>query len=82
MSCGIITFSSARELGQEVMELIDEADLHAADGGALAVGEAARLPRPATSTSPASGRSSSPAMWRSVDLPAPDGATSATISPG
>src|SRR5690554_2931263 len=37
--------------------------------------------RPETSTSPPSGRSRSPAICKSVDLPAPDGATSATISP-
>ena len=36
--------------------------------------------RPSRMTSPASGRSSSPARCSSVDLPAPDGATSATIS--
>ena len=34
--------------------------------------------RPPRMTSPASGRSSSPAVCSSVDLPAPDGATSAT----
>ena len=38
--------------------------------------------RPPMITSPPSGRSSSPAIWRSVDLPAPDGAASATSSPG
>ena len=37
--------------------------------------------RPLRKTSPASGRSRSPAVCSSVDLPAPDGATSATISP-
>ena len=37
--------------------------------------------RPPRMTSPASGRSSRPAVCSSVDLPAPDGATSATISP-
>src|SRR5271169_7165747 len=34
------------------------------------------------STSPPSGRSSNPATCSNVDLPAPDGPTSATISPG
>ena len=37
---------------------------------------------PPISTAPPSGRSSSPATCSSVDLPAPDGPTSATISPG
>jgi hypothetical protein len=38
--------------------------------------------RPATNTSPALGASSSPAMCKSDDLPAPDGPTSAVTSPG
>src|SRR5262245_6513276 len=38
--------------------------------------------RPAMNTSPAVGASSSPAMWSSDDLPAPEGPTRATISPG
>src|SRR5215217_3931650 len=37
---------------------------------------------PPTKTSPPSGFSRSPARCKSVDLPVPDGATSATISPG
>src|SRR5690554_3375987 len=45
-----------------------------------------RSPRPVINvppiaTSPASAVSSSPAICKSVDFPAPDGATSATISP-
>jgi len=38
--------------------------------------------RPLTSTRPPSAVSSRPAMWSSVDLPAPDGPTSATAWPG
>ena len=70
-----------REFRQEMVELVDEADLHAPQrvrsgvvhaGGRLAADEdlaGVRLLQ-------------SPATWRSVDLPVPDGATSATISPG
>ena len=37
--------------------------------------------RPDSATDPASGVSNSPAMCKSVDLPAPEGATKATTSP-
>src|SRR5581483_3996280 len=41
-----------------------------------------RLDCPATMTSPSSGFSNMPVMCSNVDLPAPDGPISATISPG
>ena len=72
-----------REFRQQMVELIDEADR--SRGGCAVrsrVGHACRNRGRPSSTSPPSGRSSSPATWSSVDLPAPDGPTSATISPG
>ena len=69
------------ELGQQLVELVDEADVGAADarcarrrqprGGAAVDVDLARVRR-----------SSRPAMCSSVDLPAPDGPTSATDWPG
>ena len=69
-----------RELRQQVMELVDEADV--VRRTACARRRSGRRRRGRRSmTSPASGCSSSPAICSSVDLPAPDGPTSATISP-
>ena len=71
-----------REFRQQMMELIDEAELPSGAARCAARRTCAPQSRPPISTSPPSGRSSSPATCSSVDLPAPDGPTSATISPG
>ena len=71
-----------RELRQEMVELIDEANLHAAHAGLLACRSACTQSTPLISTAPLLGRSSRPAICSSVDLPAPDGPSRATASPG
>ena len=79
--CGSTTFSSAENSRQQMVELVDEADRSRGGSPCARASASAPASRPSTSTLPPSGRSSRPARCSSVDLPAPDGATSATISP-
>ena len=71
-----------REFRQQMMELIDEAERAAAQQRAPLVGQAAAIRARRSAPRRHPGRSSSPATCSSVDFPAPDGPTSATISPG
>ena len=70
-----------RELRQQVMELVDEADVACASAPSARSSLMVEVAAPPILTSPASGRSSRPARCRSVDFPAPDGAISATDWP-
>ncbi len=69
------------EVAEEVVELVDEADPVAPDRGALLVGEGAGVDPGDRPPCRSIGRSRRPAICRRVDLPAPEGATSATSSP-
>ena len=70
------------EIGQQMVELIDEAELVAAHRGAPVARRAAPPPSPAIRIEPPNPPSSRPTACSSVDLPEPDGPSSATISPG
>ena len=69
-----------RQRRQQVEELEDEADALAPDPGQLVVAEASRA-TDSSRTIPEVGRSIAPQRCSSVDLPQPDGPTSATKSP-
>jgi hypothetical protein len=69
------------EFRQQMVELVDEADLGAAQP-CRPLSSSCVVGTPPTKTSPASGLSSRPATCSRVDLPVPLGATSATSSPG
>ena len=64
---------------EELLE--DEPDRRAPAAPPARARRAPRCPRPATCTEPADGRSSVPITCSSVDLPEPDGPTTATASP-
>ena len=70
-----------RELGQQLMELVDEADLLAPER-VRSASESVAQSWPLMMTRPLVGDSSRPVMCSSVDLPAPEGPTSATAWPG
>ena len=74
------TLSSAVSVGHQEELLEDEADPARPNAGQRRVGSPSTT-RPATRTLPAVGRSSVPAMASSVDLPDPDGPTTAVNSP-
>ena len=70
-----------RQRRQQVEELEDEADALAPDPGQLVVAKASPGPRTPGARSRTIGRSIAPHRCSSVDLPQPDGPTSATNSP-
>ena len=70
-----------REFRQQMMELIDEADLQPAQAPCGRRRPCATGARRRHRLRRASGFSRRPATWSSVDLPAPDGAISATDWP-
>jgi hypothetical protein len=74
MSCGIITFSSAENSGQQMVELVDEADADAADAPcAPASSELGSSSARQISTSPAVGAArAARRCGAAIDLPAPD----------
>ena len=80
ISSGIITFSSARELPQQVVELEDEADLPVAQRRQLRRVRVA-VAQPVQRTAAAVGRSSAPSRCSRVLLPDPLAPTMATNSP-
>ena len=71
-----------REFRQQMVKLIDEADLGAADARALQSESVRGGDRSRYRPRRRRGVRAGPAMCSSVDLPAPDGATSATDWPG
>ena len=78
---GIATLSSARELRQQMMELVDEAERAVAQIVALALASASVNGLPSSDTRPALGSSSPPSTCSSVLLPEPDAPTMASFSP-
>ena len=81
MRCGKATFSSARELRQQVVELEDEADRSRFGTARAPAAGIAASDGPKTSTRPASGRSMPPSRCRKVDLPTPEGPMTAAKTP-
>jgi hypothetical protein len=69
------------ELGQQMMELVDEAEPLVAQLAALGLAEPRDVLRPSIRTWPRSAASSPPSTCSSVLLPEPDAPTIATSSP-
>ena len=69
------------EIGQQMVELVDEAERVAAQRGAAVVVERRAPPAPSMRIDPSNPPSSRPTACSMVDLPEPDGPSSATISP-
>ena len=78
---GSITFSSAVNAGQQVVELEDEADRAAAQARERRRRRARWCPAPSRKMRPLVGRSSRPMRFSSVLLPEPEGPMSAVNSP-
>ena len=69
------------ELGQQVVELEDEAEGPVAERAQAVLGAGRRRPRRRRSRCPLSGRSRVPSTCSRVDFPTPEAPTMATISP-
>ena len=81
MRSGIDDVLERRELRQQVVELEDEAERPVAELAAAGLGQREHVLAGDRERSPASGRSSVPSTWSSVDFPTPDAPTIASISP-
>ena len=70
------------EIGQQMVELVDEAERVAAQHRCGRAASSFAASSPAIRIEPSNPPSSRPTACSSVDLPEPDGPSSATISPG
>ena len=81
MRCGKRDVLLRRELGQQMVELEDEADVARCGTAPARAPASSSSDCPKTSTRPASGRSMPPSRWSSVDFPTPDGPITAAKRP-